>query len=151
MPSFYPPLSINALFLGHLKLVKATQKGEMSPGIKLGNSYTEGCTLTNCATLAPFLQNPTKIDQDTRVYLEQKCERYISSSSLTGKDEGDMNTYDLMSSPYDINTCHDRKSFLRPWLVANNYVLVIKKAERNINFIHCNCNIVEIGIVCFGI
>ena len=43
-----------------------------------------------------------------------------------------MNTYDLMSSPYDINTCHDRKSFLRPWLVVNNYVLVIKKAERNI-------------------
>ena len=43
-----------------------------------------------------------------------------------------MNTYDLMSSPYDINTCYDRKSFLRPWLVVNNYVLVIKKAERNI-------------------
>ena len=43
-----------------------------------------------------------------------------------------MNTYDLMSSPYDINTCHDCKSFLRPWLVVNNYVLVIKKAERNI-------------------
>ena len=96
------------------------------------NSCTEGCALTNCATLAPFLQNPTKIDQDTRVYLEKKCEHYISSSSLTGKDEGDMNAYDLMSSPYDINTCQDRKRFLRPRLVVNNYVLVIKKAERNI-------------------
>ena len=38
----------------------------------------------------------------------------------------------MMSSPYDINTCHDRKSILRPWLVVNNYVVVIKKAERNI-------------------
>ena len=117
MHSFYLPLSINALFLGHLKLVKATQKGEMSPGIKHGNSCTEGCALTNCATLAPFLQNPTKIDQDTRVYLEQKCEDYISSSSLTGKDEGDMNAYDLMSSPYDINNNNNNNN-------NNNFICI---------------------------
>ena len=38
----------------------------------------------------------------------------------------------MMSSPYDINICHDHKSILRPWLFVNNYVVVIKKAERNI-------------------
>ena len=80
----------------------------MSPGIELGTSHTKGCALTNCAALAPIQQNPTKIDQDTRVYLEQKCGRYISSSSLMGKDEGGMNVYELMSPPYDLNICHDR-------------------------------------------
>ena len=59
--SFYSPLSISALFEGHLKLhvIKATQKGKKlkkdgrSLGIELGTSRTEGRTLTIFAILAP--------------------------------------------------------------------------------------------------
>ena len=49
-----PPLSINAPFEGYLKLSKATQEGEkILPGIEIVTSCTEGCALTNCATLTP--------------------------------------------------------------------------------------------------
>ena len=54
--SFYPSHSISALFYGHLKLVKATEKGKKSkqgfkvtPGNQTRNFHTEGCTFTDCA------------------------------------------------------------------------------------------------------
>ena len=55
LSSSYAPLQ------GYLKLVKATQKGErlkqgceVTPGIEQGTLRTEGCALSNCATLAPI-------------------------------------------------------------------------------------------------
>ena len=56
MGSYYPPLSISALFYGFLKLLKATQKGKKSkegfvltPGNELRTSRAEGSELTSCA------------------------------------------------------------------------------------------------------
>ena len=59
MSSFYPLSPLMLRCKGIFKLVKATQKGEklkegcVDIGIELGTSRTEGCALTNCATLAP--------------------------------------------------------------------------------------------------
>lgn len=86
------------------------------------------------------------------------------------KGEGDMNAYDLMSPPYDLNICHDCSEesmvinvFLRPWMVVNSYVLVMSLSRRpEEKFTHCDfpqlhsiviqmTNIAEIGMACFGI
>ena len=60
MRSFYPPLSINALFYWYLKLVKATRKGEkLKQGCHVKGNRTRDLAHRRPRKLAIIISYPT--------------------------------------------------------------------------------------------